>query len=475
MTFDSSHVPQANRPELVLRISEMAATGPLNLSDIREVLQAAGRGEFVERQALYYARAAELFGLIEASGSQYSATALANQIRESSNRQETKQLLKASLFSNPLMVKIGEVFANTRPTKDQIADFLQANTSLAASTCQRRASSVLTFLNHWLYGELRGKNSLNSREWAVIKTLDDSLLPEWAQFFLDLGRLSALESEPGRKTWRLVTVPNRNMVSALFSLGYLEASIPKVLATIEEFDIADLEEGDQITWKINDLELVFGFFKKVNEPHPERGTTFSHSRQRAGGGLDSRQRDITRAREFQFAQFYGDPFVNPRQMSRNRPFFESFVGQQFEDLLCNSISVVCMAGRPALRDDLTSPEFKISKSSGALDDLLRVWGVNDVNEVAHYLTDYASPDWDTFDIETPMCAVFDGHLSYPRLKHYIEAEDNLVVLDRWDKGSVDSFNSFDVERASRGQIPRYKPDGLKIPAGVEYIEWSETK
>ena len=69
MSFDHSHVPQANRPELVLRIAEMASTGPLSLSDIHDVLRAAGRGEFVERQALYYARAAELFGLVEISGS----------------------------------------------------------------------------------------------------------------------------------------------------------------------------------------------------------------------------------------------------------------------------------------------------------------------------------------------------------------------------------------------------------------------
>jgi hypothetical protein len=162
-------------------------------------------------------------------------------------------------------------------------------------------------------------------------------------------------------------------------------------------------------------------------------------------------------------------------MSRNKLFFSSFAGTRHEDLLCNSTKVVCLAGRPNLRDDLTSQEFKIGKTSGSADDLLRVRGVDDVNEVAHYLTDYISPDWEVTEVSTAMCAVFDGQLSYPKLKNYIDAVDNLLVLDRWDSGSVNSFNSFDVERATKGQPAKFRPDHLKLPIGIEYMEWSEPK
>ena len=481
MSFDHSHVPQANRPELVLRIAEMASTGPLSLSDIHDVLRAAGRGEFVERQALYYARAAELFGLVEISGSTYIATALAEDLQSTSNRQHRNQLLKSALFSNPLLVKIVEIFPSTRPSRQQISEFLQKSTSLAPATCERRASSILMFLDQWLFGGSEGKSSLNSREWSTVLTLDGHPLPEWAQFFLDLGRISALDSKPGLKTWRLVSVPHRNMVSALFSIGYLEASIPSVLASIDEFDIADLSFDDQITWKVtrDGSELAFGYFKHIDDKSvwlkSDMGPTFTHSRLSSGGSQQPTRRTLAMVKQFQFSEYFGNPFVNPRQMSRNKLFFSSFAGTRHEDLLCNSTKVVCLAGRPNLRDDLTSQEFKIGKTSGSADDLLRVRGVDDVNEVAHYLTDYISPDWEVTEVSTAMCAVFDGQLSYPKLKNYIDAVDNLLVLDRWDSGSVNSFNSFDVERATKGQPAKFRPDHLRLPIGIEYMEWSEPK
>jgi hypothetical protein len=475
VSFDYTHVPQANRPELVLRISEMTTTGSLTIYDIHSVLSAAGRGEFVERQALYYARAAELFGLVESDGSSFVATELATRIHASTNRQERKQLLKAAALSNPLIVKIVEHFSQQRPTREQISQFLTENTTLADSTSQRRASSVLVFMNQWLYGETGDPVNLNSREWVTLKDFSGNPLPEWAQFFLDLGRLSALESETGVIKWRLVTVPHRNFAASLFAVGYLEAKIPAVLASIDEFDITDLVSGDQITWKRTDGELVFGHFLQVNEPNEKRGHTFSHSRMMAKGLEPPQQRVISKAREFRFAQYFGDPFVNPRQMSRNRLFFQSFAGELHEDLLCNSLSVVCLAGRPELRNDLTSNEFKIGKHEGSLDDLLRVRGINDANEVAHFLTDYISPAADISEVRASMCAVFDGHHEYPKLKSYISAEDNLVVLDRWETSSTSSVNAFDLERATKGQRAKYRPTGLTLPPGIEYMEWSESK
>jgi hypothetical protein len=473
VTIDIAFVPQANRPELVLRIAEKAVSGPLHLSDIHDVLRAAGRGEFVERQALYYARAAENFSLIQNVDSRFSITELGMKITASTNRQERKLLLKTALFSNPLMVEIMENHSAFRPTRDSITQFLQSNTTLSESTCIRRSSSVFTFINEWLYGTSVDSSTLNSREWAVLLTSSGDPLPEWAQFFLDLGRISAIESSPSRKTWRLVTVPHRNMVASLFAAGFLEASIPSVLAHIDEFDICDVEEHAQITWKLNDEELVFGYFKQLDPPDSVHGRTFSYSRLKAGGLMDLWRRNIEKAREFQFAEFYGDPFVHPRPMTRNRPFFENFVGSRSEDLLCNSQGVICLAGRPKLREDLTTPEFRIGKRRGALDDLLRVRGVDDVDEVAHYLTDYISPDWDVSEETTPQCAVFDGQLTFPKLKHYITSDNNFIVLDRWDDASVASFSAFDVDRATKGCKARFKPAGLTVPKGVEYIEWTE--
>jgi hypothetical protein len=438
-------------------------------------VRVTGRGNYVERQALYYAQASQLFGLIIEHQNTYTATPLAAAIQASINLQERKKLLKKTLLSNPLFLKIAETFNTSQPSRDEISKFLKQNTRLAESTCERRASSVQIFLNQWLYGHAEGRSTLNSREWTTVRLIDHSPLPEWAQFILELGRISSLQSTPGVKKWRLVTVPHRNMVSALYALGYLEASLPKILAAIDEFDITDLKAGSAITWKTTKNELVFGYFHQVNPPHPSDGNTFSYSRLRSKGAQQPAKRDFARAREFRFAPYYGEPFVNPRQMSSNLAFFKQFAGEKYEDLLCNSFGVVCFAGRPQLRHDLTSPEFEIGETSGAIDDLLRVRGLSDFNEVAHYLTDYLSPDSDQAEVTSSMCAIFDGHLSYPKMRHYIEAEDNLVVLDRWERGSLDSFNAFDVDRATSGQRAIYAPDGMSVPAGIEYMEWSRTK
>ena len=310
----------------------------------------------------------------------------------------------------------------------------------------------------------------SNQDWTTITQLNESGLPEWAQFFVDLGRMAAQKSGGANKTWRLVTVPHRKMVAALFSLGFVEASQATVLQTIDAFNLSDLRPGDLITIA-EPHGLSCASFRRIEPPDSKFPGKFSYVPVRRQKGELICYKNVSDARKVRLARYFGEPYTKFRDYRRD--YFDRLNGKRSIELSCFSESVLCIAGRPSLREDLESEELRIDGRPAAIKDILRVRDFHQTDEANHFLTEYVSPDSADVQFKTTTCAVFDGFHAYPRLKSYIQATEHLIVLDRWDKGSVESLNFFDLERASHNQRRKYSPEGMDVPRGIEYVEWEE--
>jgi len=306
---------------------------------------------------------------------------------------------------------------------------------------------------------------------SSITTTASAPLPEWAQFMFKLGRLSGRQhiEQPQNTMWRIVTVPNRNFAAGLFALGYLQTIVPEILRTVDEIDVSKLETGQPITWRRTDNLIAYGTFIRFNSM--ESPQNIEHT---SKSSAVNSKRTMDKVKEFNFSPYYGPPFTHPRTMCRNLEFFKGFFPTRHFDLLCNTVPKICLIGRPALWEDLRVHEFKNGGVSGCLDDLLRVSGDNEhaVEDVSHFLTRFISPDRDELEEVSVNCAIFDGSRAYPKTKNFVSARQNLVVLDRWESGALDSANAFAADYLHAGVSPKQKILALQIPETIEYSEWS---
>ena len=306
---------------------------------------------------------------------------------------------------------------------------------------------------------------------STITAVGGAPLPEWAQFMLDLGRYSGRQDteQPQNTTWRIVTVPHRNFAAGLFALGFLETKIPEIIRKVHENDVTKLEKGQLITWRRVDDLIACGTFIRFNSSESTKDIEYIPK----SGGVTSK-RSLEKVKEFNFSPYYGAPFTHHRAMSCNLDFFKGVFPTHYLDLLCNTVPTICLIGRPALWDDLRAVEFAIGGVSGCLDDLLRVSGDNEnaAEDVSHFLTRFVSPDRDELEECSVSCAVFDGSRAYPKLKNFVSARQNLVVLDRWESGAFDSANAFAAAYEHAGAAVTQKLMGIQIPKTVEYAEWS---
>lgn len=462
MKFHSSEIPQANNPAFILELVSLIANSKMTAETIKNSIDERHTNRYSLRQVQYYCDAAQQLNLLEKIDStSFQITQTGIEIISQNDPEVKSNLLKNLLLLNPLFSKIIKDFKGTRPTLRGIEVWLEKNSiGLGTDTISRRSSTLNRILYTWYFMDSK-----------VIKSSNGMTLPAWATFMIELGRRAGTERllAQNKQCWRIVVVPQRNMAAGLFALGFLEASVTDVLASISSIDITKLKPGDAITWRRTDNKVAFGkFLKCVSTPTGELIIEYQDAR---GARI---QRPLDKTKEFNFSPYYGAPFTHDRAMSNNFDFFREFFPNDYTKLLCNSVPLICLIGRPALWGDLRSHEFVLGKVLGCLDDLLRVGGdsENDALDVSHSLTQFVSPDRDELEQKQYSCAIFDGARSFPKLKNFVQACQNLILLDSWESGAVNSVNSFASDCAHAGASMKQTISNLKIPDSIEYAEWS---
>lgn len=297
-----------------------------------------------------------------------------------------------------------------------------------------------------------------------IKTITGDELPVYFDFLLQLGMSAAANSESD--AFYVLTLPTLRFASQMFALGAL-FEIWKSGAIGKRVEPSSLDTGDYVTWLTADkMHVRCGIFMGIPD-ESSRGPVFKLE---PIGENAQNFRQLEKFDEYKFAPYYGLPFRHPRKLSRNLEIIAKFSDGDEIDLTTQSRNEICLIGGPRLKSELLTPAFLIDGVAGCGDDLLRVEGLYDVEESPHYLSRFVKTMSQKIDDPNSPLAIFDGAAAYQRHGNFVTASTKVVILDRWDKNSIDVAVKLNKIQ-SKSQIEPIKLRRTKVPLGIELNAW----
>lgn len=296
----------------------------------------------------------------------------------------------------------------------------------------------------------------------------NAVLPDWAQWFLDLGAGLAGGRE-SLKQWVIVTVPDRRFAASLAATGATASLMASRQSPPTSETIGSMESGQPITWLDADNNLASGVFEGVVDD-------MVRYVKRTHGGWErpARKRPVDRCESFCAMVDGEEPFAGSKELVTNLPFVLAALPAQPLDQLARAASDTIVCGvRSRLEEELSAHAFSAGGVSGALLDLLRPAGLLPTGQ-RHWSVIVPSGNHPE-PVETKRgLAVFDGPSAYLRWRDSIDAPSNLVIIDRWDPRSGDIAS---IARADRMQSWINEPTaGIPaVPEGVECFSWVEAR
>jgi len=138
--------PQANSLEKILRLCSFLKCSPKNVDEIAEEFGFEGR------QSDYYANAGRYLGLIkkDSRGRPWQLSKRGQKLLTLSPKQMRLSLCRY-MFEHVVIYKCFEVLRNegSPPSKEYVANLIEANTNLSGGTPVRRADTILAWV-HWI-------------------------------------------------------------------------------------------------------------------------------------------------------------------------------------------------------------------------------------------------------------------------------------------------------------------------------------
>jgi len=144
-------IPQADNPDRILAMVAQHLHSAPSRSDLSRTLR------ITKRQVHYYRQAASLLGLLQQQGGRWQVTP-AGQTLCAQNPQARGLELARAILRNPLVKAVLAGICRRRTPASRrcvVADFLERCSALNASTCQRRARTLLAWIS-WAQSRVEG-------------------------------------------------------------------------------------------------------------------------------------------------------------------------------------------------------------------------------------------------------------------------------------------------------------------------------
>ena len=317
--------------------------------------------------------------------------------------------------------------------------------------------------------KFRGKDTcvrrMGDQRPAIAKTPRLDPLPEWAEWFLSLGRLGAsFSAQPGSRHWVCITVPDRRFAASLVAAGAIMYAARQERASdlLERF--ADLEEGDALTWVDGNGDNTFGKFLRI-----EDGRIHYKNRIHGGWGTAT-HRPLEKAQSF-WPSGWDEEFVGGKKLATYPEFVDGCLGASADNFLSVSTFDALLIGQKSLLlKDLEAPEFEADGAKGPLLSIVRPRDV--LKKGQHSKSRLVSSAGDPEEVHTLKPegpTILDGPQSYSRLRHAVNGKVAIAILDRWTPGSQDAAGDMLIDRMYASDEPT-----LEIgtpPKGIELLSW----
>ena len=308
-----------------------------------------------------------------------------------------------------------------------------------------------------------------------------SPLPDWAQWFIDLGKeVRSLSSDEERLTVA-VSVPHRGFAALLIALGITERSFDLEVEHAEgpAGRLANLEPGTAISLLDTHDQFRFARVTQVIRDGNDRVTALKYLRNQQGTAPQLIGLPIEMCASLELVSDEATEFHHPRDAALDPAFVRAVVGvSNFERFVShNRLSSLVVGPVKELLGEIHLKRFSSPTApgvEGCLLDLLRPrFGNQDQPQHrslparTHVVRSTGEDLIDRSAFLPLACTVFDGGNGYVRNRD-AAVGNTVVVLDRWAARAAESVDVFRQDLASS-----LKDADLRVfkrpPAGTEVV------
>lgn len=310
-------------------------------------------------------------------------------------------------------------------------------------------------------------------------------LPEWAEYFISVGKQLACADQSESRTVTAIAVPTRAFGAAFVSLGMVisDAAARARASESAHFEkLFDLPAGTPVIYRPSPGKTLRGI---LQEPEERRGTLYIrvqvHSRE--GGGL-THLLDESRALQVQPARHSGK--LPKKQGGENARFANEFVdsllGEADPVQLGLRSKVVCaIVGKGnALEHEIRQTPLALfvnghRRAEGQLQDVLRVnrfvTGLQS-HRCALVPVGAGSPSEDVV-AGVEMGVVFDGALGFLKWGQLWRSRHQIIILDRTEPYFDDAINAINTRFSQSCIDGEVALPGSEAPPGGEVLAFRE--
>ncbi len=311
-------------------------------------------------------------------------------------------------------------------------------------------------------------------------------LPEWAEYFIAVGKQLALASESGSRIVTAIVVPTRAYGAAFISLGMViadAASRDRTSEVVHFERLFDLPPGSRVIYRRKPGQTLKGVLLAPDERDGKLWVRVQvHSK--AGGGK-TYCIDESRALQVQPARHTGK--LPKKQGGKNAKLANRFVDSLLGDadpvqLGLRSKIVCALVGRKnILEQEIRKTPLAIHvqgcrKAEGQLQDVLRVdrFATEMQSHRSALVPIGTKPPSDEVASEVEMGVVFDGAIGFLKWGDAWDGRHQVVILDRTESYFDDAISAINA-RFSQNRV-----DGVdtalpewEAPPGGEVITFRE--
>lgn len=313
-------------------------------------------------------------------------------------------------------------------------------------------------------------------------------LPEWAEYFISIGKHLAVAENSGSRIVTAIVVPTRAYCAAFVSLGMVvsDAALRDRSSVAAHFgNLFELPVGTPVIFRQDSHKVLRGV---MQEPVEYNGELYVRVKvqsrdSRIGGGL-TYMVDEARSLQVQLAKHSGR--LPKTQKAENRRFANSFVdnllgeGDPVQLGLQSKLVCAIVGKRNSLEHEIRHTPLALYADSdcravGQLQDLLRVdrfVADNQSYRSALLPIGSSAPTGDVIS-KVEMGVVFDGAAGFLKWGSMWQGQHQIIVLDRTELFFDDAITAIN-SRFSQNRIDAETPlPASDAPAGGEVLAFRE--
>ena len=310
-------------------------------------------------------------------------------------------------------------------------------------------------------------------------------LPDWGNFFLELGRYIAEYEDKENRLVVALALPTRNYAAALTALGIVQTKASSAeLDSKKRFEeLCKLPKGTAVYYYYNGKELkaiLEGSEVVQNGERLKVRVQAKVANKKYGGSL-TYWIDETEAFKIKIREKSSHNLPKNQKgrtvKSQDNSLLSSLIGTQQAKKYSTSSKLECalVGSKSILKQEISKTHLNISQQSGTLQDILEVRSFKTSEGQAYHSDVFSgtmSKSSKTLDDNPPEIVIFDGAKGFNKCRDNWRKSHCIILLDRTELHFQEAVDIINEDYCNRCDDFSLNPFSER-PSGVEIIAYQE--